>query len=177
MHPIHQHFVSGPVFCKPEDLFSLLDQMDTRERDIILGPSIYPMVFQTKQRQYPPEVKSEQDMKLFRYNGFKEWCLQLARQTSVYFVVFSVLSMTLAWACLCSDEKRIPEVTAAYENEKREARMLFEQQIIGREFLSAIERKADALIADTTELAQYNESLYIQFCEQVIARLPRGGPP
>ena len=175
MHAVHEAFVSRPVFCKLEDFFYLLDQMDLRERHIALA-YIYPDAFKTQKINCPPSITTEEQGMEWSYERFKEWCYWLAQQTSIPFMVFSVLSNTLAWLCRNADEKIITEITASNENEKRKARKACKEGQISREELARIEAKWDANIASLPSGIQENKARYVAFCERVVERLPRDSP-
>lgn len=174
MHPIHQAFVSRPVFCKLEDFFYLLDEMNVTERHRILV-SVYQETLHVTSVDIAPGTTIEQAKQLL-YKRWKDWCRTMMRQTSPAFVVFSVLSLALAWACRYADEKAIPEITAANERDKRQARKDCDAGKITPEQLVKLEAECDANTAGLSDTIRENKARYEWFCENVIDRLPRDDP-
>jgi hypothetical protein len=175
MHAIHEAFVNRPVFCKLEDFFFLLDQIGVKDRHLILA-HIYPDVFKTMEIKCPSGIKTEEGGMEYAYEEFKEWCRSMADKTTSSFVVFSVLSLALAWACRNSDEKIIPGIIASNENEKRKARKACAEGRISKEQLAEIEAKWDENIASLPSEVKQNKARYTWFCENVVERLPRDDP-
>ena len=171
MHPVHIEFVSRPVFCKLQDLFLLLDQIEVRKRHSLLGP-VYQDLFRQLSISYPSGTDEEMAMEdVFRQ--FKDRANHLAAQSLQSFIICAIITTTLMWLFASSDESRTSEVI---EHNNKELAIIKEQFANGKipkgifdRISGEIEERLNNLKSDV----RLRKDDYEFFCLNVVAKLPK----
>ena len=171
MHAAHEAFVSRPVFCKLTDLFALLDKLELRDRNIILGP-VYQELFRTLTVKAPAGMDEACAAMQWLYDRFKEKGLGVTVQTQIHSNLPDRRHRhhaTLMWLYAMSDEQRIPEVAENNIGDAELARQQFARGEIDQGRLNRIQGEIEERLNNISLL----RDRYVQFCEHVVARLPQ----
>jgi len=171
MHPVHQAFVAKPVVCRLIDLFDLLDRLEVRERNQVLGP-VYQEFFGMAPIKVPPSMAEEEAMEEV-YNVFKEKAAALVPHVHWSFVIVGVVTTTLMWLQLLSDEGRLEEAIDFNRADMEAVRQRYARNEISQEQhdrkIGEIEERINNLPSDML----LRRELYDLFCTQVVDRLPQ----
>ncbi|MGE0536248.1 MAG: hypothetical protein AB7O68_14810 [Pirellulales bacterium] len=169
MHLAHQTFAARPTFCSLADIFALLDEIDARDRNFMLGP-LYQQVFRTTSVKIAPGM-TEDDAMLAVYDRFKEQINSFVATVPSALLVTGIVTTTLVWLHGSSDESLIDDFIESNQRdlqthqERLESGEITEQQFDRRR--GEIEERLNNLRSDMA----LRRAHYEQFCEKVVARI------
>lgn len=173
MHPMHLKYVSKPQANTLDYFFSVMNDFDSKKRDEILQ---FAYEFFIAPRYKKPVTGKEKmrDLMIDKadYVALKEKCYALKSNLTEFFLVKSIVNLTLEWAFHFADKTSVDVVIEhnksmiKYMKEKlKDAKDEETAMILG--LIKDTEKKVKDLPKQTEEWY----SLYSSFCEQVLRKL------
>jgi hypothetical protein len=167
MNKVHTAFASEPALpLSLEGLFEVLDGIEPQERYEYLAPVIQDVLmalqFQSRAGSYDAAYQEV-------YDAFKAKCLGgLSSTLASQFLAYSIVARSLAWLCICSDERHIQNAVENQRKEIRKTEAKFAARQISRDERDRTVRDCEERLNNLPSDRLISQERYDSFCVKVV---------
>jgi len=173
LHPAHVRFLkmTGPNTLRY--LFSLLDELEPKQRDDILGLTFHSVV-KPRFKDAPPGYKGtlgELMLDPVHYHAFKDKCRDLTSEIAEHFLVSSIVGDALKSLFHRGDMTSVGEFIQRYDDTIASCRQQIADGVADAAVLEKIIADMETFKRTAPDSARKAYDLYLLFCERVVSKL------
>ena len=172
--PIHLLYITNLSFNSLNFLFSLIDKIDIKIRDEILGHTFtYIINPRLRKPVTMKETMRELLMDDISYESFKKNCLEIIKIIPEDLLINSIITYTLQYLYLMSDKTKIEEIRNNHRfliNSLKDEILMKKTSEEKKEVQEMIS-DSEKMIKEIPEIMDNRYKNYIYFCENIVSEL------
>lgn len=168
MNPIHMEFIKNPPFCNYDQLFQVMDNLDSKKRDSASMLAFMAFV----KLETDPDASEDTPFRdsltdYTNYARFKSECRKLPASLSQQFVVNGVVFVTLSYIYRRAEMDKEACITAQQEIIRRAKHLMRETDEFHRERCQRGIKECEDTIRNVDQTIQEAKDLYAYICQNL----------